>query len=114
MAGVTTQEEAAGRGPGLRGPRMDRIVLGGWVGLALLGQGVLPFASFGLQLFASLWLFAGIFLVRRSACLPLVLLTCPVFMCEIHRPWAWVQVVLVGLLLAVSYTHLTLPTKRIV
>ena len=87
---------------GVRSETMDRIVLGGWVVLMLLGQCVFRVEVEALEWLAAAWLLAGVFLVRKTACLPLVLMTCPAFMCEIQRRWAWVQVAVVaGLLLRI-------------
>lgn len=58
----------------------------------VLGQSILNFASKPLQWVAVIWLLCGIILVRRSSCIPLLLLSYPAFMCEIQRDWAWAQV----------------------
>ena len=71
---------------------MDYLVYGGWTALIILGQWLLPFESRVVQWMATLWMWGGILVVRRSACLPFLLMTLPVFMCEIHRSWAWAQV----------------------
>lgn len=78
---------------------VDLVVLSGWIALAVLGQSVLSIEVVALEILAVIWLLAGLLLVRPTACLPLLLLTCPVFMCEIQRKWAWVQWLAVVILL---------------
>jgi hypothetical protein len=80
----------------IRTRQTDWIVLGGWTALLVFGQMLLPFSSLALQVGAVLWMCAGVFIVRKVSCLPLLLMTLPVFMVEIHRPWAWAQMVMAG------------------
>ncbi len=77
----------------------DRAVISGWMLLMITGQLLLPFESQPLEWLAIGWLAAGFFLVRKMTCLPLLLLTCPVFQCEPHRAWAWGLPLLAGVLL---------------
>jgi len=77
-----------------RTKQMDWVVFAGWTILIIVGQWLLPHDSIRLQWLAALWMWGGIWLVRRSSCLPFLLMTLPAFMCEIHRPWAWAQVLL--------------------
>ncbi len=85
--------------PVARSARIDRFVFAGWTVLIIIGQWILPFESSGLQWMAALWMWIGIGVVRRPACLPFLLMTLPVFMCEIHRSWAWAQVAMTWCLL---------------
>lgn len=78
--------------PVMRSARIDGCVFVGWTVLIIAGQWLLPFESRALQWVATLWMWAGIWIVRRPACLPFLLMTLPVFLCEIHRSWAWAQV----------------------
>lgn len=84
----------------LRSRTLDQVVVGVWFGLLLCGQVVLPVESRVLEWIAAAWLWIGILVVRRTVCLPLIILTCPAFMCETRRAWAWVQPVVLWLFLA--------------
>ncbi len=72
--------------------RLDRAILLGWLFFQIVGQWLLPFPAPALQAAAVLWLLGGMLMIRKIWCLPLLILTLPAFQCEIHRPWAWVQV----------------------
>lgn len=74
---------------------IDRIMVGGWIAILLTGQAVLNVECRPLEWFALLWLCVGMLAVRSTVCLPLLLLTCPAFMCEIHRYWAPGQILVV-------------------
>ncbi len=78
----------------LRTRQTDWIVFGGWTALLVLGQMLLPFSSSLLQIVAVLWMCGGVFVLRKASCLPFLLMTLPAFLCEIHRPWAWAQMVM--------------------
>ena len=70
----------------------------------MTGQLLLPFESQPLEWLAIAWLAAGLCLVRKTTCLPLLLLTCPAFQCEPHRAWAWALPLLaVVLLLRIAF-----------
>lgn len=73
----------------------DWIVFSVWTIILLFGQLGLNRQSTKLQLLAVIWMWAGILLIRKTSCLPYILMSLPVFMCEIQRPWAWSQVVMV-------------------
>jgi len=75
----------------LRFATVDRIIICGWVILLLTGQFLLPVTVRPLEYLAIAWLWLGILLVRRTVCIPLLMLTCCAFMCENRRAWAWVQ-----------------------
>ncbi|MBM4147693.1 MAG: hypothetical protein FJ224_01415 [Lentisphaerae bacterium] len=75
----------------VRGGTADRVVLGGWVLLLLFGQIVLPFRSGPLEWIALGWLLCGMVLVRPATCLPLLVMTCPAFMCDSGSDRAWWQ-----------------------
>lgn len=83
----------------LPGAFVDRVVLGGWIAILLTGQCLLNRNVLLLEWGAVVWLSVGMLLVRRSACLPLLLLTCPAYMSEIQRDFAWSQVMIAGILL---------------
>lgn len=70
----------------------------------MTGQLLLPFESQPLEWLSIAWLAAGLCLVRKTTCLPLLLLTCPAFQCEPHRAWAWALPLLaVVLLLRIAF-----------
>ncbi len=59
--------------------------------LLLLGQALSPVEIPAVEWLSITWLLAGMWLVRRGTCLPLLLLTCPAFLCNPAKPWAWAQ-----------------------
>lgn len=77
-----------------RSCKTDFAVIGIWVGLVLTGQTLLSKTSPVLEWSAVLWLLAGIWFVRPTLTLPLLILSCPAFMGEIQRTWSWVQLAL--------------------
>jgi hypothetical protein len=81
-------------------PRLDAVVFAGWALLLLVGQCILPFRCRPLELAALGWLVAGMLLVRPGACLPLLVLTCPAFMCDSGHATAWTQELVAAALLA--------------
>lgn len=78
--------------------RRDRLLAGGWLAILLSGQLLVPVTVPALEAFAAAWLFAGVLLVRRTFCLPWLLLSAPAFFCPVDRSWAWVQIVMLGLM----------------
>lgn len=77
----------------------DRFVFFGWLGLVFLGQALFPKEIPAMEWLSIGWLLMGLITVRASSALPLLLLTCTVFLCEPHRAWAWVQPLAVLVLL---------------
>lgn len=78
---------------------LDLIVTGGWVILVLTGQIILNRHVGWFEWLAVIWISLGILMVRTTSALPLLLLSSPAFMSEMHRPMAWVQTLLAGMLL---------------
>lgn len=74
-----------------RSGRIDRLVLLGWIGILVTGQCLLNSQARELEWLAVTWLVCGMLAVRKTFCLPLLILTCPAYMCEIHRNMAWTQ-----------------------
>ncbi|MFC1462385.1 hypothetical protein ACFLQU_02155 [Verrucomicrobiota bacterium] len=81
----------------IRSRYTDGVVFGVWAALLFTGQCVLWFECRPLEWAAFAWLAVGIFVVRRTSALPLLVATCPAFMCEMGRKWAWIQAVLIVL-----------------
>ena len=69
----------------------DFFIFAGWLGLMFLGQVLIPMEVPALEWLSIGWLLIGILIVRTGSALPLLLLTCPVFLCEPQRAWAWAQ-----------------------
>ncbi len=79
---------------------LDRLFLFGWMALVVIGQCFFPRESTLLQAVAVGWLWTAAWLVSRTYCLPLLLLSTAAFMVDSERPWAWAQPVMVAMLLA--------------
>ncbi len=75
----------------------DSLVVVLWLCSLFVGQCLLNVESRPLEWFAAICLWLGILIVRPTMCLPLIILSCPAFMCENRRAWAWVQPVMMWL-----------------
>ncbi|MDI6774379.1 MAG: hypothetical protein QME60_03145 [Verrucomicrobiota bacterium] len=84
----------------IRSGILDCVLIGGWLAIVLAGQALFNVEMPWLEWLAAAWLWAGMLLVRRTLCLPWVILSCPAFLCEPHRDWAWAQPVMMTLLFA--------------
>jgi hypothetical protein len=71
---------------------IDHLVILGWIAIVVTGQCLLNAQIKGLEWFAVTWLVVGMLVVRKTSCLPLLILTCPAYMCETQRTMAWTQV----------------------
>lgn len=78
---------------------LSPIILVGWCLLVVAGQGIIPKEIIWLEYLAVVWLIFGVLTIESSDAISLLILTYPAFMCEKHREWAWVQPVLVLILL---------------
>lgn len=78
---------------------LSSIILAGWCLLVIVGQGIIPKEIIWLEYLAVAWLIVGILTIESSDAISLLILTYPAFMCEKHREWAWVQPILVLILL---------------
>ena len=96
---------------GLRSQRLDFLAVAGWCVLVLTGQCILNSESRALEWFSAIWLWCAALAVRRTWCLPLLIVTYPAFMCENSREWAWVQAV-AGLVLLLRILFESFLSRR--
>jgi hypothetical protein len=88
--------------------RIDTFVFAGWMLLLIAGQLVFPFRNEALEWFALAWLVTGMAVVRPGACLPLLIMTCPAFMCDGGSVNAWRQ----GLVAVVFLLRIVAACRR--
>jgi hypothetical protein len=67
----------------------DRLFIAGWFVIAITGQSILSSNMPALEWLAFGWVAAALCLMQRSSCLPLLILTGPLFLCAPQNAWAW-------------------------
>lgn len=77
----------------------DTIAMAGWLLLLFTGQSIINFKSPILEGIAILWMVISILCVRKTMCIPFLILCYPAFMCENHRENAYLLMLFSLLLL---------------